>query len=257
MLSTLLTIYVKSCAHPPAAESSAKTTEEEHVSLDEIMHEATLIGATMTEQSTVDHRSSPSAPVELPLRPLHVTSTLPPTTLAIADHSEEWDEQDEYEEEEEEQFAFNYAMGLPIFDTRATDIAKLLGAYDPLEDQHDDEELFGGPLEAFHSSFYEMVGLNANGEETVESDDEEVDSSGDEFDSDEDEDVDDRSEYGDEEIDRSSFIGDDEEQEEWNEHEYSDAELDAEGGVSVSGDEETEETELEGEDERKRKDLYD
>lgn len=53
----------------------------------------------------------------------------------------------------------------------------------------------------------------------------------------------------------ASLIGDDEEQEEWDEHEYIDAELDAEEGISVSDDEETEETDLEGEDERKRKCL--
>lgn len=150
----------------------------------------------------------------------------------------------------------------PFFDTRATDIAKLLGTYDSLEDERDDEERFGEPLEAFHSSFYEMVGLDANGEEAIESDDDEDGSSGDEFDSDgyddddEDDDEDDQPGYGDDEIDRSSLIGNDEEQDEWDEHEYSDAELDAEEGVSVSGDEETEEVDSEGEDERKRKDLY-
>lgn len=112
MLGTLLTIYVKSYAHLPAAEASAKTTEEDHVSLEDIMHEPSLIGATRTEGTIVSYDLPQSASVELPLRPLHVTSSLPPATLAIAGHSEEWDEQDEYDEEE--QFAFNYATGLPL-----------------------------------------------------------------------------------------------------------------------------------------------
>jgi hypothetical protein len=148
-------------------------------------------------------------------------------------------------------------MGLPIFNARATDLSKLLGSYDPLDHEHDDDnddERFGEPLEAFHAEFYKLGGLLANGEElsTTES----ADSSGDEFDSDEDEfDSDDEesdySEHGDEEVDRASLIGDDEEKEEWEQHEHSDAELDAEEGVSASGDEEIEETELEGEEESK------
>jgi hypothetical protein len=146
-------------------------------------------------------------------------------------------------------------MGLPIFDARAADISKMLGAYDPLDDEYDEEERFGEPLEGFHADFYKLAGLDADGEEISNS--ESVDSSGDEFDSDEDENEDesDYSEFGDEEVDRASLIGDDEEKEEWEEHEHSDAELDAEEGVSVSDDEETEETELEGENERERKDL--
>lgn len=153
--------------------------------------------------------------------------------------------------DDEEDFAFNFAMGVPVFNGRATDIAKLLGAYDPLEDEHDEEERLGEPLEAFHSSFYELAGLRANGEEVsdVGSDDEESgDSSGDELDSDEDEDEDDEDEFGDDEVDSASFIGDDEEKEEWEEHDYSDADLDAEEDVSDSDDErDDDETEFEGE----------
>ena len=196
-----------------------------------------------------------SPPVALPLHPLPVSSSLLPSAPSIADHSSEWDEHKDYVDEE--QSAINFAMGLPIFNARATDIAKLLGAYDPLEDEDDDNEaLFGEPLEGFHSDIYKLAGLDANGEEISNTD--LVDSSGDEFDSDEDEfdsdeeDEYDYSEYGDEQLDKSSLVGDDEETEEWEEHEDSDADLDEEEGVSASGDErDDEETELEGEEERK------
>lgn len=197
------------------------------------------------------HLFPQTAPVELPLHPLHVTSSLPPPVLAIADYSEEWDEQDE---DDEEQFAFDFTVSVAVFNVRATDIAKLLGAYDPLEDGQDEEERFGEPLEAFHSSFYQLAGLRANGEEVsdVDSDEEESgDSSGDELDSEEDEH--DQSEFGDDEVDSASFIGEDEEKEKWEEHDYSDADLDAEEDVSGSDDEETE---SEGEHERKRNDLH-
>jgi hypothetical protein len=193
--------------------------------------------------------------VVLPLRPLPVTSSLLWSAPSIANHSSEWDEQENYNDEEHS--AFNLAMDLPIFNARATGITKLLGAYDPLNDENDDEECFGEPLEDFHSDFYKLAGLDANGEEI--SNTESVDSSGDEFDSDEEEfdsdenDDSDYSEYGDEELDRAFLIGDDEEKEEWEEHEHSDADLDAEEGVSASDDEleDDEETELEREGERK------
>jgi hypothetical protein len=140
----------------------------------------------------------------------------------------EWDEQGEYDDEEHT--AFNFAMDLPIFNVRATNITKLLGVYEPL----------GEPLEGFHSEIYKLAGLDANGEgithmESVDSDEEEESE---------------YSDYDDEKINRVSLIGDDEKKEELEEHEHSDAELDAEEGVSASGDEETEETELEGEEER-------
>ena len=245
---------MKTYTSPSVAESSAELTKEEHVSLDDIMHEATLIGAAMTEESTVSREFSQPAPVELPFRP-SVPSSLVPAALATAAHSSEWDEQDE-DGDDEDEFAINFAMGLPIFNTRATDIAELLGAYDPLDDEYDDDERFGEPLEGFHAEFYKLAGLDADGEEISTS--ESVDSSGDEFDSDEDEEEDeDESDYGsesgDEEVDRASLIGDDDETEEWEEQEYSDAELDAEEGVSASSDEESEETELDDEDERERK----
>ena len=221
----------KTTASPSAVQSK-----------DNVAAPATLTGG---------HVLPPSAPIELPLRPLPISSSLLSTAPApsIASHSSELGEQDES--------AFNFAMGLPIFNARATDLSKLLGSYDPLDHEYDDDnddERFGEPLEAFHAEFYKLGGLLANGEElsTTES----ADSSGDEFDSDEDEfDSDDEesdySEHGDEEVDRASLIGDDEEKEEWEQHEHSDAELDAEEGVSASGDEEIEETELEGEEESK------
>ena len=251
LVSTVLTVHVKSYVNPPAAdESSKKTTEEENVSLGDIMHETNLIGAAMTEEGPVSHDFSQSAPVELPVRPLHVTSSVLPAALATVAHSEEWDEQ----------VAIDFAMGLPLSDSevhsaddiRAYDIAVMFDFYNKYEDV-DDQERFGEPCEGFHSYVYKMVGLNANGEETIAADEEEDDSSGDEFDSDEDEDGDDQSEFGEEEIDRASFIGDDdkEEEEEWDEHDYSEAELDADEGVSLSGKEETE-IELEGEDQSTR-----
>jgi len=142
---------VKTYTSPPVTESSAELAKEEHVSLDDVMHEATLIGATMTEESTVSHEFSQPAPVELPFRP-SVPSSLLLDVFATAAHSSEWDEQDE-DCDDEDEFAINFAMGLPIFNTRATDIAELLGAYNPLEEEYDDEERFGEPLEGFHSEF--------------------------------------------------------------------------------------------------------
>ena len=186
-----------------------------------------------------------SAPVELPLHPLGVTSSLLSAALAAADHSRVWNKHDN-----DDKVAVDFAMSLPVHNIRATDLAKLLGTYDPYDDL-DDEERFGEPREDFHSYIYEMIGLYANGEEVTESG-EEADSSGDEFDSDEEDESGYASESGDEEIDRASLIGDDEEKDEWEEHEYSEAELDAEEGIAVSGDEENEETESEGEDEIKR-----
>ena len=259
--------YVKSYTHPPAAESSAETTEEEHVSLDDIMHEASLIGAAIAEESaeSPQYVLPPSAPVELPVRPRVAESPAPvatPSASSAAVHSPEEDEQED--EDDDEHLAINFAMGLPIFNTRATDITKLLGAYDPLDDEYDvdDDERFGEPLEGFYSDFYKLGGLDANGEEVSGTESVEPYSSGDEyysdegeFDSDE-EDEYDESEYGDEEIDRAYFIGDDEENEEGEEHEHSDADLNAEEGVSVSDDVETEETELEGEEERKASALH-
>lgn len=197
---------------------------------------------------TASHDLPQSSPVALPLRPLAVPSSLLPSAPSTADHFSGWDEQEVHNDGEES--AFNFAMGLPIFNACATDITKLLGVYDPLGDELDDEERFGEPLGGFHSDFYKLGGLDANGEEI--SNWKSVDSSGDEFDSDEDEfdsdeeDEDDFSEYGDEELDRAFLIGDDEEKEEWEEHEHSDAELDAEEGVSVGGDERDDEEECKG-----------
>ena len=185
------------------------------------------------------------APVELPLHPLGVTSSLLSAALAAADHSREWNKHDN-----DEKIAVDFAMSLPVHNIRATDLAKLLVTYDPYDDL-DDEERFGEPREDFHSYIYEMVGRDANGEGVTESG-EEADSSGDEFDGDEEDESGYSSESDDEEIDRASLISDDEEKDEWEEHEYSEAELDAEEGIAVSGDEENEETESEGEDEIKR-----
>jgi len=182
------------------------------------------------------------APFELPLRPVPAKSSLLPVALTTVVHSPGCDEQDEYDEDDE-QFAFNYAM------IRATDITKMLSSYDPHEDAKDEEERFGEPHEDLHSYFYEMVGLDAEGEEIP--DEMSSDNSGDEFDSEENES--DQSEYDDEEIDRACFIGDDEEMEEWDEHEYSDGDLDAEEGASASGDEESE---FDSEKERKSRILH-
>ncbi|GAB7333229.1 hypothetical protein MBLNU13_g04881t1 [Cladosporium sp. NU13] len=225
----------KSYTDAPATESSAEITEEEHVSLDDIMHEANLIGATMAEESGLlirpSHDLPHSAPVELPIRLGLCASPLPLATPSATGHSEEWDEQEEHVNEE--QFAFNFAMGVTIFDARATDIAKLLGAYDPLNDEHDDEERFREPLEAFHSSFYKLAGLRANGEEVSDAEldnEESVDSSEDEYDSDEDES--DQSEFGDGEIDETSLIGDGEDDDERDDDQ---TELEGEGEGSHKG----------------------
>lgn len=93
-----------------------------------------VAGTTMTGS----HVLPQSAPVAFPLRPLAATSSLLPSAPSIADHSSEWDEQEAHDDEEHS--ACNFAMGLPIFNARATDITKLLGAYDPLEDEDEDDE---------------------------------------------------------------------------------------------------------------------
>jgi hypothetical protein len=146
-------------------------------------------------------------------------------------------------------------------DFHAVDCGKLLDAYN-MDEGVDEEELLDEPSEAFHSIFYKLAGLDVKGEAVFgtesffgaesSSEEESGDGSGEESDSEEDESG--HSEYGDEEIDKASLVDDDAEREEWDEHDYSDAGLDAEESVSVASIDE--EVKLEGEEGRDGKYLH-